>query len=537
MTSQNFEYVFNENLADNTSQLIACYCCCSSKVKEGNNEYTELNKKYPYVDLLSSRKEDSKPGTIKIFGDKKQGQRLVLLLFVQITNGECSPKDSEKLRDEWFDKSLEKISAIKGLKSIAFPYNEKYNSKIEKWSENNSSVKVYVVSSDDDPQKQSEEEEEVNLSDEESQKSEESQEECSESEKESSEEEEEDEKKESSEEENSSEEEEEPPAVAMKQKIEKLDSFIKSGGGFQNPVTVTVQRPKNNYGEDYEFLKWFWSEIQNAPYINPLYFINIYEKKDSASVSTTTTQTKNWSWDSSTLLEYTKNNIPKTFEPFFEKFIDGGGMDDISSFLVKEVKNSKIFPELPNIYKSFELCPLDKMKVVIIGQDPYHTEGFAMGVAFGHYPNTNRVQPSLKNIYKAVEKDGFKINWNNGDITKWCEQGVFCINTALTVREGEAGSHLAKSKAQEGPWDYFTRQLFNFLDEEKEHLVVMLWGVKAQEYKDIFSTKKHFLIMAPHPAASAHNPLNTEFLDANCFSKANRKLKTWNIEQIDWNLE
>jgi uracil-DNA glycosylase len=553
MTSHNVEYIFEEDLCSNDSQLIVCFCYGSIKSKNTNENFLAMIKKYPYIsDFLSSRKEDSKLGTIKVVGDKKQGQRLILLLFFQL-DGKTSIDDSKK----WFDKSLEKISSIKGLKSIAFPHDENYNTKIEDWS-NQSSAKIYIVSNDPDPSKESSEEEEMNLSEEESEQnlSEEEEEIIEEekppvpekdipkpsSKKEESSDEEEEEQSSSSEDENSSDEEEEivtkpQPAADFKQKIENLDSFISVKGGFQTPSVKVSSSKTKDYGEDYDFLKWFWAEMQTLPYINPLYFINSYEKRDCINSVVQVIPKKDESWYTSNILEYTKNNIPKTYETFFNQFIEGGGMDDLSPFLEKEVKNYKIYPDLPDIYKAFELCPLDKMKVVVLGQDPYHTEGVAMGVAFGHKANANRVQPSLKNVYKAVEKDGFKVNWNNGDITKWCTQGVFFINTALTVREGEAGSHLPKSKSQDGPWEYFTRQLLNFLDQEKEHLVIMLWGLKAQEYKEIFSTKKHFLITAPHPAASAHNPLNTEFFDSNCFSKANRKLKTWNIEQIDWNLE
>jgi|688.fasta_scaffold96373_3 uracil-DNA glycosylase len=564
MTSRNVEYIFEENLCDNDSQLIVCFCHTSIKSKNTDENFLSIIKKYPYVsEFLSSRKEDSKLGTIKVVGDKKQGQRLILLLFFQV-DGKTSIEESKK----WFDKSLEKISSIKGLKSIAFPHYEIYNSKIEEWSVNNGSAKIYIVSEESDPSKESSEEEEMNLSEEEEleeSSSEEEEQNLSEDEEEekvettvpekiissskgeTKKEESEDEQSSSEESDADSSDEEEENIVAkpqppddIKQKIEKLNSFISENGGYKTPTAVKVSSSTTkDYGEDYDFLRWFWSEMQTLPYINPLYFINSYEKRDCCSTMSLPAEktVKELNWKTCNLLGYTEDNIPKTYETFFNQFIEGGGMKDLSSFLEKEIKNYKIYPELPDVYTAFELCPLDKMKVVIIGQDPYHTEGVAMGVAFGHKANASRVQPSLKNIYKAVEKDGFKVNWNNGDITKWCTQGVFCINTALTVREGEAGSHLPKSKSQDGPWEYFTRQLLNFLDQEKEHLVIMLWGAKAQEYKDIFSTKKHFIITAPHPAASAYNPLNTEFVDSNCFTKANRKLKTWSLDQIDWNLE
>src|SRR5690606_29470984 len=148
---------------------------------------------------------------------------------------------------------------------------------------------------------------------------------------------------------------------------------------------------------------------------------------------------------------------------------EGGCLQDISSFLEKESRVYDIYSPMDYVYKAFELCDLLKLKVVVVGEDPYPTKGAAMGVAFGHLDGV-KLQHSLRNIYKEVEKDGFKISTDGGDITKWCNQGVFFINTALTVRAGEASSHTTKSK--DGPWEYFIRQLFRFLDE-KEHLVIM----------------------------------------------------------------
>ena len=225
------------------------------------------------------------------------------------------------------------------------------------------------------------------------------------------------------------------------------------------------------------------------------------------------------------------------YSEFFENILENDGVDEISDYLEKEVALEKIiYPPLNEVFTAFDLCPLKKLKVVVIGQDPYHTPGAAMGVAFGHRDTRKKVQPSLRNIYKALINDGFGADLKSGDLTKWCQQGVFLINTALTVCKGEAGSHASKSQTKPGPWDYFIGQLFMFLSDHCDHLVVMAWGVKAQAYLYHFDQEKHHFITAPHPAASTYSPSNTEFFDHKPFSETNKILKKWKKKPIEWNL-
>ena len=515
------EYIYEGDLCDSKAQLIAHQCNCSSIVKCGAGLYSEIAKNFPYADFYPTRSEDSKPGTIKVYGDKKLKQRLVLAMFSQFHPGPPTKKDSTAMREKWFDDALSKIAKINGLKSIAFPYKigcglaqgdwDIYKAKLEDFSKENPHLKIYIISNESRPSliEESSESEEELIDDESSEKENiklaaVDVKECSDSDTDDAD-------TRSS----SSEEKEETSS----------DEIINS------PREESTKNPDDL---DYEFLKWVWEHLQTTPFIDSTYFIEAYGKKDVIK-KTDIMKKKDWIWKTSSILEYTKFNIPKSYEKFFNEFIEGGGFDELNLYLKKESQSYTLFPELKNIYKAFELCPIDNLKVVAIGQDPYHIDGAAMGVAFGHNKGV-RLQPSLRNIYKAVEKDGFKADYENGDITKWCTQGVFFINTALTVRAGDAGSHTTKSKNQKGPWDYFINQLFRFINDTCDHVVVLMWGVKAQEYKDLFSVKKHHIITAPHPAASSYDPTNSGFVDALCFSKTNRKLKTWGYEPIDWNM-
>lgn len=244
-------------------------------------------------------------------------------------------------------------------------------------------------------------------------------------------------------------------------------------------------------------------------------------------------------WSTTTLKDYTTSHIPEGWEEFFESQLEGGGFDDVSKFLSKEAKSHVIHPPIEEIYTAFDLCPLDEVKVVVIGQDPYPTPGAAMGVAFGHHADRGKIQPSLRNIYKCLETDipDIDIDKTSGDLGLWCTQGVLLLNTALTVREGEAGSHAAKNKTTPGVWDYLIGQLLSFLNEKCDHLVVIMWGSKAQEYKSHFDSKKHLFITAPHPAAGAYNASkNEEFFEHKPFTKTNKYLKKHGLEEIDWSL-
>lgn len=235
-----------------------------------------------------------------------------------------------------------------------------------------------------------------------------------------------------------------------------------------------------------------------------------------------------YSWCNETLESFTKNNIPKGWEEFFEKELHPtkGSIPKLSKFLNDENTGSYIFPSLINIYKAFELVqPLD-IKVIICGQDPYHDTGQAMGLSFS-VPDGVTPPPSLKNIYKELESEGFTINNKSiGNLTKWAEQGVLMINTGLTVRAHQAKSHSDK-------WlESFTPALMKWLNQKCNPLVLILWGVPAQKIGNYF-TGPHKKIQCAHPS-----PLSASrgFFGSGCFIKASQELKKLGYEDIDWSL-
>lgn len=530
-TTSNISYEFNSDITANTSQVLILFCCSSKNTKEKGDLYELFSQKFPYADVYSLLEKDAIPGSIKAFGKKSEGQRVIIAVFAQMYFGEPSgKKDTASARVEWLDKALGKIFSIKGLESIAFPYRigcgineedqEKYRSSIIHYAKGFPKIEVALVSDEDDP----------NASVSES---------ASESEEESttpSEKEEISDKEAIEEESDDDETEEEHTEKDIKKKIESLDTFMKNHPPPSKKI-VSNEKPSEEIPE--AFYKWFWEEVQNLPYINPAYFLKMYKNSHPIASSSNTTRmsstserrdsTPELSWETTSLLQYTKSHIPKSYEAFFEEVMEMECLETLSSFLEKEKKLYSIQPEITNIYKAFELCPMHQMKVIILGQDPYPTKGAAVGVAFG---TPGRIQPSLRNIYALLEKDGYRSNPNSGNLEKWCKQGVFLLNTALTVREGEAGSHLAKK--ENGPWETFTRHLLRHLDEKIERMVVILWGNHAKEYRKYFSDKHH-IIQSSHPASSCYGG-SSDFLDSMCFSKANRKLRVWKMEEIDWNL-
>jgi uracil-DNA glycosylase len=267
----------------------------------------------------------------------------------------------------------------------------------------------------------------------------------------------------------------------------------------------------------------------------------VKEKVSKASTSMELSEfddTDEYNWKNTKLDNYLIENPIESFEPFFDEAIDGGILDEPSDFLQEEAKNHTIFPPLKFVFRAFQLCRLEAIKVVLLGQDPYPTEGAGMGLSFSHFPNRKRLQPSLQKINKCLEFDGYSTGKKNGDLSSWATQGVLLLNTALTVRAGVAGSH-ASTSSKKGPWAHFTEALLRYLNTEKDHFVVFLWGEKAIAYKKFFDAKKHLIIEAPHPVASVYGggKKEADFVEHRPFSRANAQLKKWGEEEIDWDLE
>lgn len=183
-----------------------------------------------------------------------------------------------------------------------------------------------------------------------------------------------------------------------------------------------------------------------------------------------------------------------------------------------------IFPAPKNIFHALELCPFDQVRVVILGQDPYHGAGQAHGLSFS-VPEGVRVPPSLQNIYKEIAGDLKKPVPASGNLERWAKQGVLLLNATLTVESGQAGSH------QGWGWEQFTDAIIQAVSDKKEHVVFLLWGNYARAKKSLIDTHKHLVLEAPHPSPfSAH----TGFFGSKHFSKTNTYLTEHHLKPIDW---
>ncbi len=199
----------------------------------------------------------------------------------------------------------------------------------------------------------------------------------------------------------------------------------------------------------------------------------------------------------------------------------------LKSFLAEEIKKHLIFPAEKNIFAIFDLVPFDKVKVVILGQDPYHGGGQAHGLSFS-VPHGIKIPPSLQNIFKELKSDLNIDAPTSGNLEKWAHQGVFLLNATLTVRANEAGSHQKKG------WEQFTDSVIKTLSEKRENLVFILWGNYAQAKEKLIDTKKHYIIKSAHPSPlSAYNG----FWESKPFSKTNSFLQSKGLKTINWNLK
>lgn len=214
--------------------------------------------------------------------------------------------------------------------------------------------------------------------------------------------------------------------------------------------------------------------------------------------------------------------------PFFEKFMnDKQKMSKLDNGLISEYKICPdIYPPPNQLFNTLLLTSLNNAKILLIGQNPYHTPDAAMGLAFSHTTGYKKIQPSLANIYKELKSCGYKINEKSGDLTKWAKEGVLLLNTALTVRKGDPNSQI-------NIWKDFSGSLFKYISENCNHIVVIMWGNHAQNYAKIFNTKQHEHLKSVHPSPMS---VNNGFFGTKHFVLANNKLKEWGLEEVDWNL-
>ena len=208
-------------------------------------------------------------------------------------------------------------------------------------------------------------------------------------------------------------------------------------------------------------------------------------------------------------------------------YFDRPDMQALSEFLRNELRGGKIvFPPPRQIFAALDATPFDAVKVVILGQDPYHGPGQAHGLCFSVQPGVP-VPPSLRNMYAELQRDLGFVPPRHGCLTRWAEQGVLLLNAVLTVEQGLAGSHQGKG------WEGFTDSVIEALNREREHLVFMLWGSYAQAKGRLIDRRRHLVLTAPHPSPlSAHRG----FIGCGHFSKANAYLVEHGMAPVDWTL-
>jgi len=197
---------------------------------------------------------------------------------------------------------------------------------------------------------------------------------------------------------------------------------------------------------------------------------------------------------------------------------------NLTTFVKGEYARTNVYPPPKLLFNAFDSCPFHDVRVVILGQDPYHGKGQAHGLSFS-VPQGVRIPPSLKNIFKEIHDDIGTPIPDSGNLERWAQQGVLLLNATLTVRAGEPGSH------QGNGWEEFTDAVIQALSEKREHLVFMLWGKYAKAKGAHIDRDKHLVLEAAHPSPySAHSG----FFGCKHFSKANKYLVEHRIQPIDW---
>ena len=216
--------------------------------------------------------------------------------------------------------------------------------------------------------------------------------------------------------------------------------------------------------------------------------------------------------------------IESSWKAVLQDEFDKEYFDRLTDFVRNEYKIRLTFPPASLIFNAFDQCPFDNVKVVIIGQDPYHGDGQAHGLCFSVNDGV-AFPPSLLNIFKEIERDLGKRPPTSGNLIRWAQQGVLLLNATLTVQAHMAGSHQGKG------WETFTDSVIHKLATEKEHLVFMLWGSYAQKKGEFIDLKRHLVLKSVHPS-----PLSAYrgFIGNNHFSLAKKYLRENGLEEINW---
>ncbi|MGH1440429.1 MAG: uracil-DNA glycosylase [Cellvibrionaceae bacterium] len=219
--------------------------------------------------------------------------------------------------------------------------------------------------------------------------------------------------------------------------------------------------------------------------------------------------------------------IDQTWLEHLQAEFEKSYMKELKAFLVSEKQQDKvIYPQGDLIFNALNSTPLDKLKVVILGQDPYHGPNQAHGLCFSVLPGT-RFPPSLKNIFKEIERDLGLPHPEHGCLQSWADQGILLLNATLTVQQANAGSHQGKG------WEVFTDKVIEVVNEQCEDIVFLLWGSYAQKKGQLIDTNKHHVLKSPHPSPlSAHRG----FIGNGHFSSTNKWLEGKGKTPIDWSL-
>ncbi|WP_367109977.1 uracil-DNA glycosylase [uncultured Psychrobacter sp.] len=220
--------------------------------------------------------------------------------------------------------------------------------------------------------------------------------------------------------------------------------------------------------------------------------------------------------------------LPEDWKVALAEELTSDNMDNLREFLKQAYQsNENIYPPAPLMFNALNLTPLSEVKVVILGQDPYHGPGQAMGLSFS-VPKTIPKPPSLNNVLKEMADDIGTSYSAHGDLTHWAQQGVLLLNSSLTVKQGKPNSHQNKG------WEQFTDAVIDVVNEQTEHTVFILWGSKAQKKGKYINTDKHLILTAVHPSPLAAN--RGGFFGSKPFSKANDYLVQHGQKPIDWQL-
>lgn len=238
-----------------------------------------------------------------------------------------------------------------------------------------------------------------------------------------------------------------------------------------------------------------------------------------------------WNWKTDKIFNMVYDNNFYFLQDFFYNPETIKILHQISEEIFEKANNTnrKIYPAMEDCFRSLQIY---KPKVIILGMDPYHN-GAATGLCFSISSNSTQINPSFRSIQKEVESNGFKVNKSSGNITNWAAQGVYLLNTALTVEEADAGSHLEN-------WAKFTENLLEYLTTKNDNLVIFLWGKDAQSFEvNVKNKEQHFILKSTHPMPlSAYKSIggNPAFIGSKCFTKANDYLQKHNKDIINWDI-